>query len=157
MYYIGLHMSGACRLPWPWNGCKDPSEEYCVGTDGEPKRPLGEVPFHFEHRFDEMVLDSDTYVVNKAFEAVLYHYMVYRYYHVASNETRLDVPNDYTRYYFPRVLEELKRRQLDLLVILPEHSPSEMTADVSWLVYEMVYAARMQHSDEKTGFLGKRR
>jgi hypothetical protein len=103
---------------------------------------LGEPKFHLNHRFDEIVTDEDTYRVNKETEAVLYHYMIYRYYHVVDSATRLHLKNDYTAKYFARTLEELRKRQLDLHVLIPQETAEIDFVDIDWPVYELVYKSR---------------
>lgn len=146
MFQIGLHMSGACRLPWRWNGCNDPNNEFCHGTTGEPKRrydlDLDAQPFNAEQRFDEIVTDDDTRKISVHKEASLYHFMLYRFYHAASNASILETKNDYTSKFFNATMSELRRRNLDLLITIPFEAPREHTADQSWIDYNTVWAAR---------------
>jgi hypothetical protein len=95
MYQIGLHMSGACRLEWPWNGCANASEEFCLGHSiernsnsaefdiyrgrGKPKTHAENPPVPLStHFFDEVVLDVDTRVIDPDSEGVIYHVQAFR-------------------------------------------------------------------------------
>jgi hypothetical protein len=146
MFQIGLHMSGACKLDWRWNGCNDPSGEFCYGKTGEPKREynldLQYQPFNAEQRFDEIVTDDDTRKIDIASEAVLYHFMLYRFYHAASNASILLSKNDYSSNYFNATMQGLRKRNLDLLVDIPFDPPHVSVASDSWPNYNSVWAAR---------------
>jgi len=148
MFQIGLHMSGACKLDWRWNGCNDPSVEFCYGQTGEPKREwnldLQYQPFNSDQRFDEIVTDDDTRKVDTGTEAVLYHFMLYRFYHAASNASILTTKNDYATKFFNATMQGLRKRNLDLLVSLPFEAPREHTADEGWADYNTVWATRKQ-------------
>ena len=146
MFQIGLHMSGACKLPWRWNGCNDPKVEFCYGTTGEAKREpnldLEFQPFNSQQRFDEIVTDDDTWKIDTTTEAVLYHFMLYRFYWGASNASILATKNDYYTKHFQNTLAGLRLRNLDLLIDLPFECPKEPTADEGWSDYNTVWESR---------------
>jgi hypothetical protein len=146
MFQIGLHMSGACKLDRHWNGCGGESDEACYGTTGEAKREpnldLQFQPFNAEQRFDEIVTDDDTRIVDTQSEAVLYHFMLYRFYHAASNASILLSKNDYSSNFFNVTMQGLRRRNLDLLVDIPFDPPHVSVASDSWPNYNSVWAAR---------------
>jgi hypothetical protein len=97
---------------------------------------------HQYHYFDEFVTSDDNWNLNQEYDAVLYHYMVYRFYHTIQNAAALNEKNDYTLKYFPNVLKELTKRDLDLIITLPGNIDPFPLADAQWTDYDMVYASR---------------
>ena len=73
---------------------------------------------------------------------MIYHVMLYRFYHAASNETRLNDTNAYTRHFFGPTLDALRRRRLDLLIELPADIEVKGTAKDTWTDYDLVYNSR---------------
>jgi Glycosyltransferase family 92 len=141
IFQVALHMSGACKLPWPWHGCNQ-TVEYCEGPDPWPTLTIEGVPFHTGHRFDQIVMDNDTRSIDTETEAVLYHFMQYRYFETIELPETVNKTNDYASIHFNNTLKELRRRNLDVVITLPEHAPRGITADVKWTDYNLVYDSR---------------
>ena len=133
MFMIGLHMSGACKLGWEWNGCNDPKIEFCSNPESVevPTSSDHAKTIRLSHKFDERVISEDAKLVLDS-EAQLYHYMAFRYYHAIQNKDVLNYKNDYALYYFNQTLLALRKRNLDLLIELPETAIKFVTADQKW-------------------------
>jgi len=142
MFQIGLHMSGACRLPREWNGCDDKTTEFCNGDDNEVPRRVMEENIKMDHRFDELVMDGDTKRFDTKTEALLFHYMLFRFYHATVNEEVFQFTNDYTKYHFNNTLKGLEERDLDLLINLPDEVKRWPTPDEQWTAYDIVWESR---------------
>ena len=137
IFQVGLHMSGACKLDYPWNGCDKNSTEFCTDQN---KVVVGSLNTH--HSFDEKVTDSNVKEIDTASEGVLYHVMVHRPYASASNKTDLSMKNDYAAKFFLRTLEALRKRRLDTLIETPGLASRSQPVTDSWVDYELVYATR---------------
>ena len=92
--------------------------------------------------FDEPMKNGNVKKINTESEGVLYHIMLYRHHFSISNETILSIQNDYTAKYFPQTLEALRRRNLDILVELPEVEITYTNFAQSWVHYDYVYKSR---------------
>ena len=133
IFQAGLHVGAACRLPFQWTHCNrsdDSSYEddkieadspFCYSTNSvqhhgysyENKVLTKKSPLH---NFDSLVHNKDARLVSKQ-EASLYHVQIHRYHLAASAEsTKMFKINDYTKYFFPSVIQELKRRHIFELV-----------------------------------------
>jgi hypothetical protein len=145
IFMIGLHMSGACKLSWEWNGCNDPKIEYCSNADDEevPMFSVHATTIRLTHKFDERVISEDAKLVLDS-EAQLYHYMAFRYYHAVQNKDVMNSKNDYSLYYFNQTLTALRKRNLDLLIELQETVTKFITADQKWTNYDLVWESRKQ-------------
>lgn len=154
MFMMGLHMSGACKLNNEWNGCNDPKVEYCSNPDTAmvPEFTEHAKTIRLSHKFDERVISEDAKLVLDN-EAQLYHYMAFRYYHAIQNKEVLNIKNDYSLYYFNQTLSGLRKRNLDLLIELPEVSTKFVTADQKWTNYDLVWESRKQKGSLFPGIL----
>ena len=130
IFFVGLHMHGACSLPFPWNGCER-EEEYCYSQNSKQQQGLmydseGSVwDFSFTQNFDGMVWDADAKKINMETEAVIYHFQVHRSYLEAST-TALKGKNDYAEKFFPNVMRKLRERGF----IIIEHFPEDLGSKV---------------------------
>ena len=132
MFQIGLHMSGACKLDKAYNGGCDKSAEFCYKPSDYNGTRFGTM------YFDEPMKNGNVKKINTESEGVLYHIMLYRHHFSISNETILSIQNDYTAKYFPQTLEALRRRNLDILVELPEVEFNYPNVAQSWVHYDYV-------------------
>eukprot|EP00607_Mallomonas_marina_P001756 CAMPEP_0182437780 /NCGR_PEP_ID=MMETSP1167-20130531/85278_1 /TAXON_ID=2988 /ORGANISM="Mallomonas Sp, Strain CCMP3275" /LENGTH=278 /DNA_ID=CAMNT_0024630819 /DNA_START=165 /DNA_END=1001 /DNA_ORIENTATION=- len=109
IFQAGLHMSGACRLPYPFNGCpSNHSNGFCFQKDFV-RTPADElmdaVFFHSYHRFDEVVMDSDYKKIDEDIVGGIYHfYSTHRvHFNLKSrpiSSEALNHTNDYTARFF---------------------------------------------------------
>lgn len=134
IFQVGLHMHGACSLPYPWNGCSR-SDTSCysngtkekMGASYTSNRTL--VDFSFTHSIDETVWETDTKKVDTQHQGVIYHFQVNRNYLAASEQALVGEANDYAKYFFPRVMAKLKQRGYVLLENFPETFGSKLLYD----------------------------
>jgi hypothetical protein len=131
IFQAGIHMSGGCHLPRPFNGCR-PDEGIngkCYNIHGipRPRRRRGlkqKELFHLDHRFDEEVFDRDNKHMDPDTEGIIYHYYSTHRHHFSveerppSDEAKTRV-NEYTSRFFIPVMRELQRRDLVKYVSLP--------------------------------------
>ena len=129
-------MSGACKLDKAYNGGCDESAEFCYKPSDYNGTRFGTM------YFDEPMKNGNVKKINTESEGVLYHIMLYRHHFSISNETILSIQNDYTAKYFPQTLEALRRRNLDILVELPEVEITYTNFAQSWVHYDYVYKSR---------------
>lgn len=136
MFQIGLRMSGACKIDKPYDEGGIKSGGFCYKPLNHNQTKLGKI------YFDDVVPDNSIRKINANSEGVLYHIMYYRRYLSVSNETSFSVNNDYTKKYFKQTLNALRRRNLDLLVELPEVDLKCRNRAHSWTNYEHVYQSK---------------
>ena len=138
IFQVGLHMSGACKLDYPWNGCDKNSTGFCYAKE---EMKAGHA-FSTYHSFHERVMGHDVKEIDMATEGVLHHTMFHRSFVIISNETDLSSKNDYAAKYFPRTLEALRKRRLDILIETPERATKSIPIANSWTDYDLVYHSR---------------
>ena len=143
IFQAGLHMSGACRMPWQWNGCDDPQIDVCRYSEQRVlQNRQDSTEQKRDQRFNEYVTDRDAKRMNSVEHGSLYHFMLFRTYHVAKNQEVFNVKNDYAAKHFPNVLAELRKRDLDLLVIIPDWIPRWNDVTFGWWDYNLVWNSR---------------
>lgn len=146
MFQMGLHMSGACHLPYPFSGCPQNATGFCY----ERAHPDEDVilygaeknKFYNTHSFIDKVRGADVKDVDMANEGVLHHILLNRYYQAVSNETDLSTQNEYASKHFPNVMKALRKRKLDLLLEIPEKAIRTPNIYDAWLTYELIYFTR---------------
>ena len=144
LYQFGLHAHGACDVQHPWSGCEKNTSGFCYEVSKiEEELPNIRIKnFRTKHSFIDMVMPSDTKRIGKNKEAVLYHMMFFRQHYASSNDTDITVKNDYTVKYFPRVMEALRRRNLDLLIDIPLEVVLKQSVVDAWIDYTIIYRTR---------------
>jgi hypothetical protein len=146
IFQAGLHIGGACKLPFPWNGC---SEEETARTEfcyrGDKSQGVGAlnkvswvnssyfVDFMRFHAFDEGTMVEDAKRLDIERDAIIYHIQAHRA-HLVSNKAALDGPvNEYASRFFGKVLSQLEARGIALLQTLPlSHKRDRVTASAYW-------------------------
>ena len=144
IFQVGLHMSGACKLDYPWNGCDKNSTGFCYTKE---KTEVGQ-HFSDHHSFNQIVRKHNVKEIDTASEGVLYRTMFRSTYVVASNGTDLSMKNDYAVKFFPQTLEALRKRRLDVLIETPGIAIKSVTVADSWVGYDLIH-----HSRETLGSL----
>ena len=147
IFQVGLHMSGACKLEPEWTGCGANYTDNCYAATPEERgfytqlRGGAVIPFHFVHKFDEVVLDADVKLVNPENIGVIYHFQPHResFLHSA-DKNALNTTGEYSARFYPRVKKELERRGLHLLATIPVEVDFSFAEDYNWMVYENVYS-----------------
>ena len=138
----GLHLGGACHLPYPWNGCSSPSESFC--ESGFIHRLQSNINgsvlnFHNDQLFDEVVYDEDAKHINPLTQGVINHIQFHRHWFGATSEA-LDRTSFYTSKYFTTVVELLDRQGLYLPMSLPVREKVEyVDVDDNWLDFSSFY------------------
>ncbi|CAE7267252.1 unnamed protein product, partial [Symbiodinium microadriaticum] len=123
-----LHMSGGCKLDYPFSGCDSAKEGFCYST--LPRHRYGitiewnttngsqkMVDFSLEQRFDGLILDKDAKKIDKDAQAVIYHFQVHRDFYIT--DAPVNSTNAYVKDFFPAVVKGMRQRGLELLVTLP--------------------------------------
>ena len=161
IFQVGLHMSGACKLDYPWNGCEKNSTEFCYANNnnnnnnsknnyinnsndnnGNSNNNVTVDNLKTYHSFDQGVTSSDVKDINSTSEGVLYHIMYFRLHFLPSPEIDLSLMNDYAMKHFPNTLEALRKRGLDVLIETPNTVTDVPSVADSWVDYELVYNSR---------------
>ena len=120
-YQTGLHMSGACNLDYPYNGCESNHKGLCFEPNNTRSRAkMMFARFYTDHYVDERVRQFDAKKIDMNEQGCMYHMLLNRMHLRRSNQTNMTAENDYKAKYFPAVMTELRRRQLDLLIDIPE-------------------------------------
>lgn len=128
IFYAGLHMSGACKLPPPWNGCKKGShKEFCYSDKSKDFFGLSytvldkkQVDFSFYQVFNGVVMDKDTKQIRTSDQGVIYHFQFHRTSMLTSLlTTKSEKKNEYATRFFPEVYDELKARGITLMEDFP--------------------------------------
>ena len=124
-------MAGACNLDYPYSGCDENHEGLCFQPNDTSSRTKMMFARYFsDHYVDERVKYYDAKKIDMNDQGCLYHMLLYRTNQERSNETNINVENDYKAKYFSSVMTALRRRQLDLLIDLPESvSTSTLTSN----------------------------
>lgn len=154
VFQAGLHMNGGCHLSAPWNGCavKHDSDEFCFSEIARHRFGLtirnltaeGTVDFTKEQRFDGLIMDRDAKAVKPETDAVIYHFQVNRPYYVTTSSH--SSTNEYSKRFFPTVLEHLRHRGIELMATIPiesrglESVSSNEYPDAKWSKFEDVLA-----------------
>lgn len=112
IYQGGFNIGAACRLEWKWTICGNETSdelEFCEKGYGVPDRVSS------YHRFDEIVGNKKLKTIDPWNHAVMYHFMVHKPQPVASG-TSLNNTNDYSRTYFPRVMNDIRMRGINIYI-----------------------------------------
>lgn len=142
IFQVGLHMHGACHIQHPWNGCAKNSAGFCYDLSHIEKDTLSDTTFRTTHSFLEVVRDEDTKSIDPENEAVIYHVMFYRQDLPISIDNDVSKKNDYASKYFPQTMEALRKRNLDLTVIIPSRIKKINSVDEKWIDYNSLYESR---------------
>lgn len=136
-------MAGACRLPFPWNGCKN-GTDFCFKRGGPYSRYTKELNgtyhnFHLDHFFDEQVTKMDVKVFDTQSEGVLNH-LQYRRPHSRASLSARTKKGIYTASHFSTVYEALERKGLVMAIELPPvyHKPY-LETDHEWIDLVRLY------------------
>lgn len=128
IFYAGLHMSGACKLPHPWNSCeKNDARDFCYSN--RPRDYYGlsyteldnkQVDFSFFQVFNGVVMDKDAKQMQVKSQGVIYHFQFHRQSMLASLfASRSTEKNEYALRFFPSVMEELQKRGITFIQNFP--------------------------------------
>jgi hypothetical protein len=162
IWQVGLHMHGACGLEPAFRGSNcDETEEFCYCKNDFERRGLYQspdsnviIPFANYQQLDASVYDRDAKALNIQTEATIYHFQIHRPHLTASVEALEGKGgnqslNEYVLRFYPRVRQELERRNFDLIVRLPDvsHHLDKQAAEASWLPLGEFYAKVIDHPD----------
>jgi hypothetical protein len=118
MYQAGIVSGGACRLDWQWTPCKnEKTREFCEKGYRVNDNTMES---HVDHQFSEVVGASyDGKFLNPWREAVIYHYVIHKDEVSASAESLMN-KSEYTAHFFPKVIQDLRQRELDFMLTIQE-------------------------------------
>lgn len=136
IFQVGLHVSGACKLPYPYNGCPDKSNDLCYRGNNNTN-----YNDHVQY-FDDPVLQEDVKEIDMHTEGCIYHMMENAAPELRSKRTDINVKNDYNLKYFPLVHQELKKRRLNLLIDIPISKGKIAYDERNWVDWDIVYRSR---------------
>ena len=150
IFQAGLHMAGGCHLSYPWSGCSAdfPKDQFCLSTKyghrygyTVVREPVYNVTdFSFEQRFDGLIMDKDTRVVDEKTHAVLYHVQLHR--HFFTSKAPKNSTNQYITRFYPRVVESMRDNGMELNVIIPNRIRSrgiEVDDALGWEDFDSFY------------------
>jgi hypothetical protein len=150
IFQAGLHINGACKLDYQWTNCINSSKILtngnCYASDSKTN-PYSSIQFFVRHDFDEVVYEKDAKRLNSITQAVIYHYSLREnrnFDHTASNDSLVST-NDYTTRFYTNVINNLRKRGLEVIVTLPSEVTSQPVRQVlmsKWVRHSEVYAAR---------------
>ena len=133
IFHIGLHNYGACDIRKPYNKICDENTEFCL-------KPLGHQSKFGELYFNDIITNKNIKNIDINGEGVLYHFELTNLQNrEKTDRTKIDILNDYTIKYFPLVLTELKKKKLDLLIILPAIEKVVDSIANSWVDFDAVW------------------
>ena len=142
IFQVGLHMHGACHIEHPWNGCAKNSKGFCYDLSQIEKETSSDTTFRTTHSFLDLVRDEDAKSIDPENEAVMYHVMFYRQDLPISIDNDVSKKNDYASKYFPQTMEALRKRNLDLTVIILPRIKKINSVDEKWIDYNSLYESR---------------
>ena len=133
IFQIGLHNYGACDIRKPYNKICDENTEFCL-------KPLGHENKFGELYFNDIITNKNIKNIDINGEGVLYHFELTNLQNrEKTDRTKINILNDYTIKYFPQVLTELKKKKLDLLIILPAIEKVVDSIANSWVDFDAVW------------------
>jgi hypothetical protein len=135
IFQAGLHTGAGCKLEYPFSGCgKEHKEEFCEVDKGKYAQKYGytvirdpvsntlvnTTDFSFEQRFNGFIFNKDAKTIDPDTQALLYHIQIHREELTANSQrTDNDTRNDYVSRFYPSVLQNLRRRGIEIKVIIP--------------------------------------
>jgi hypothetical protein len=129
---------GACKLPLKWTSCsrnkeiamKIGSDSYCGNGTLSPARSL---TISNIHDFDYKVIDKDSYFLDVHDQGSVYNFLESDMYLGLYASKKPSISKSlYTQNHFPSVLQDLRRRGLELMIILKDNVPHKPHPDLHW-------------------------
>ena len=137
IFQVGLSAHGACRLAYPWHGCASETNGFC-NTAEENDLATTTVT----HSLYDTVTQSDVKLLHREREAVLYHMPILGPTKITSHTAGSHSGNDYANTHFPKVLEALRIRKLDLLIDIGPYYEKGLDGYGKWIGFDLVYQTR---------------
>ena len=126
IFQVGLHQHSCCRLDhWQMNGCSNKNDstiEFCnhnIAIDNMHVNLKYMASNMTYHTFDQVILPSDRKTLNKVTEGLILHIKIFRPEVMRTNLSVNGIINNYAKYFFPKVLKNLRNRNIDLLIDVP--------------------------------------
>jgi hypothetical protein len=141
IFQVGLSAHGACRLAFPWHGC-------AVETNGFCNTALNNKEYNLTttstatHSLYDAVTQSDVKQLHREREAVLYHMPILGPTKITSHTAGGRSGNNYASTHFPKVLEALRIRKLDLLIDIGPSYDKGLDGYGKWINFDLVYQTR---------------
>jgi len=165
IYHVGLHRSSACKLKYPYNGCKDQKthilsnnstnkmSEFCYKNGKDVHQNDKNSP-NIQY-FDEPVLEKRIKQIDRNDRGGLYRIMIDEDDMVPMRNPSTNLKrNEYSLKHFPLVLRELKKRKLDLLINIPPFMDEKLILSSDWIDYDLIYQTRNKMGSLFPGVLG---
>jgi hypothetical protein len=129
---------GACKLPLKWTSCSRSketamtigSDSYCGNGLLSPVRSLS---INNIHDFDYKVLNKDSYFLNVYDQGSVYNFLESdMHLSIGASEKALVSKSLYTQNHFPSVLQDLRGRGLELMIMIRDNVPHKPHPDLHW-------------------------
>jgi hypothetical protein len=130
---------GACKLPLKWTSCgvdKNPAilignDSYCGdGLQNPAERSMSNNDIH---DFDYTVYAKDSYFLNMHNEGSIFHFLaadVLMGLHATAHAFKTN--SIYTQNYFPSVLQDIRRRGLEMMIVVKDNIPIAPQSSRNW-------------------------
>jgi hypothetical protein len=140
IFQVGLSAHGACRLAFPWHGCAEETNGFCnTALKSKENNPTTSTTTHSLY---DAVTQSDVKQLHREREAVLYHMPILGPTKITSHTAGSRKGNDYANTHFPKVLESLRIRQLDLLIDIGPNYVKGLDGYGKWIGFDLVFQTR---------------
>ena len=134
IFQVGLSAHGACRLAFPWHGCAAETNGFCNTALNSTTSTT--------HSIHDAVTQSDVKQLHKERDAVLYHMPILGPKKITSHTAQGHSGNNYANTHFPKVLEALRNRKLDLLIDIGPYYERGLDGYCKWIGFDLVYQTR---------------
>ena len=142
IFQVGLSAHGACRLAFPWHGCAVETNGFCNTALKSKENNLTTTTTTTTHSLCDAVTQSDVKQLHKEREAVLYHMPILGPYKITSHTAGGHSGNNYANTHFPKVLEALRIRKVDLLIDIGPYYEKGLDGYGKWISFDLVYQTR---------------
>lgn len=136
IFQVGLSAHGACRLAFPWHGCAVETNGFCNTEENDLTTCT------VTHSIYDVVTESDVKRLHREREAVLYHMPILGPAKITSHTAGSHSGNNYANTHFPKVLEALRIRKLDLLIDIGPNYLKGLDGYGKWIGFDLVYQTR---------------
>lgn len=130
---------GACKLPLKWTSCGvDKNSTILIGNDsycgdGLQNPAKNNMSNNDIHDFDYTVYNKDSYFLNMYNEGSIIHFLAaddLMGIHASAHAVK--TKSIYTQNYFPTVLQDIRRRGLELMIVVKDNIPIAPQSSRNW-------------------------
>ena len=149
IFQAGLHTGAGCKLEYPFSGCDSShTEDFCrvekyaqqYGYTVVREPDYNVTDFSFEQRFDGFIFNKDAKTLKPDEQAFLYHIQIHR--ESLTSESHDESSNIYAERFYPDVLQNLRRRGIELQVIIPsvlKNKDIDIDGLLGWIELDDMY------------------